>query len=839
MNKNSKMVCDDLARREKILAHPTLNGIDYIEVPMDDQEDKDKNKKIRVYFIKPYPPPKETIKIKVQGGVRIQNIRVMNIDEKTDSNNNRYLEVSVDTAGDFSIYTLIIVNPDEVNVDRVFSRYTFSFKAGCPSDFDCHKALICPTQPKKEPLIDYMAKDYGSFRQALIDLIPSTIPNWKEQHEADLGIALVELLAHVGDKLSYYQDAIGNEAYLETARQRESVRRHARLVDYKMHDGSNARTFLHIKVADGTGGTIPAGTEILSRIDVPLGPKMPPHGPVISGSVRTQALSVAHVVFENIKAVVLDSLLNEVRIHTWGNKLCCLPRGTTTLELVGDLPLAEDDFLLLEEVKGPNSSLPADANPEHRQVVRLVKVEKTEDLLQDDPDTGVPPRKLTRVTWHQKDALRFPLCISTKLADETPVEDVSVARGNLVLADHGQTINEWYPADPDTDPSVPGIRLGNIAYRFNLRKGPVTFSTLYKVEGCEIPETTNDEEKPSVTELVAVHPHQARPAAFLEIHEGGRPDNQSKWYVVCQLLDSKQFDRHFVVETKNNGRAMIRFGDGKFGMRPPQGSHLKVTYRVGNGASGNVGAETLVHILEPDPLPSDWPDAIGVRNPLPTWGGIDPETADQVKLLAPKAFHAKQFRAVTEEDYAQAAETHAEVDKAVATFRWTGSWHTVFITIDPCGHTELMPDLEARVRSHIIRYKLAGYDIEIDPPIYVPLEIEVNVCVARDHFRPQVKDAVLEALSSRVFSDGRKGFFHPDNFTFGQSVYLSQLYEVVEGVPGVDSAEVVIFKRFAKEANGELDQGFISTNRLEIARLDNDANFPENGVLRLNMMAGK
>ncbi len=62
----------------------------------------------------------------------------------------------------------------------------------------------------------------------------------------DLGITLVELLAYAGDYLSYYQDAVATEAYLGTARQRISVHRHARLVDYWMHDGCNARAWLTI-----------------------------------------------------------------------------------------------------------------------------------------------------------------------------------------------------------------------------------------------------------------------------------------------------------------------------------------------------------------------------------------------------------------------------------------------------------------------------------------------------------------------------------------------------------------------------------------------------------------
>ena len=94
------------------------------------------------------------------------------------------------------------------------------------------------------PAINYLAKDYASFRQLMLDRLALIMPDWRERHVPDLGITLVELLAYVGDYLSYYQDAVATEAYLDTARQRISVRRHARLVDYLMHEGCNARAFL-------------------------------------------------------------------------------------------------------------------------------------------------------------------------------------------------------------------------------------------------------------------------------------------------------------------------------------------------------------------------------------------------------------------------------------------------------------------------------------------------------------------------------------------------------------------------------------------------------------------
>ena len=67
------------------------------------------------------------------------------------------------------------------------------------------------------------------------------MPDWTERHVPDLGVALVEVLAYTGDYLSYYQDAVATEAYLQTARNRVSVRRHARLTGYRLHEGCHAR----------------------------------------------------------------------------------------------------------------------------------------------------------------------------------------------------------------------------------------------------------------------------------------------------------------------------------------------------------------------------------------------------------------------------------------------------------------------------------------------------------------------------------------------------------------------------------------------------------------------
>jgi hypothetical protein len=511
-----------------------------------------------------------------------------------------------------------------------------------------------------------------------------------------------------------------------------------------------------------------------------------------------------------------------MRIHPWGNDHCCLPRGATRVDLVGDVTahLRPGDFVLFEEVRGAETGFSADANPGHRQAVRLTTVDLVEDPIGDrstDPPSSLP---LTRVAWDHADALGFPLCITARLSvgpRSGEIEPaVSVARGNLALADHGRAIHDEEHPGPEA-PRFPSLRR---AHRMRLDEGPLSH---------RLPHAGTE----PVSRLLETDPHLAQARVEVAVESGAGVTTD--WTGLPHLLHSRPFESHFAVETENDGRALLRFGDGEHGMAPPEDATMRATYWVGVGAGGNVGADSLVHAIDGGALP----EISRLRNPLPAWGGIDPEPIEQIKRLAPEAFQAETIRAVTEEDYARAAEKHPEVAKAVATFRWTGSWHTVFVTVDRQAGLPVDAAFEARLRVFIERSRLAGYDLEIDSPIFVPLEIEIDVCVTSNHFRGHVEQALLEALSRHRLPDRTLGLFHPDNFTFGQPVLLSRLYAAIEAVEGVEGAEVKVFKRFQRLPAGELRRGFIFMGRLEIARLDNDPSQPENGLLHLNMWGGK
>ena len=262
----------------------------------------------------------------------------------------------------------------------------------------------------------------------------------------------------------------------------------------------------------------------------------------------------------------------------------------------------------------------------------------------------------------------------------------------------------------------------------------------------------------------------ARPAVSLRVTT---PVDDDPWHAVPDLLASSPDDRHFVAEVDDEGRAILRFGDGEYGPASRTSSRS-----VRSTGSGTEGSGTSGPRRSPTPRRCSPPaGSSGSATRSPLGAASTPRRSSEVRELAPQAFHAELFRAVTEADWAEAARRVPDVQGAVATYRWTGSWFTVFVSVDPRdraslvdlpnGRTRLEAGFEARVRGFLTRFRLAGYDIELRPPRFVPLDVELEVCAAPGHFRTDVADAVRRALSARVLSDGTRGFFHPDSSPSG------------------------------------------------------------------------
>lgn len=910
--------CCEQRRREAVRAHGTLNGIDFLEV-LDRGAPSAalRQRTLYVHFLKD-DPPLGAGNLRIEGGERIRNVATEWAALASDplppgedpalvaglTHPARVLLVRVSEPGDFSTYTLRLVagpGDDEPpqEFDPLLAAVSFSFKVECGSDFDCRVPAPCPPPaPDPSPIVDYLAKDYASFRRLMLDRMALLAPSWRERNAADVGVALVELLAYVGDQLSYTQDAVATEAYLKTARRRVSVRRHARLVDYLMHDGCNARAFVQIKVtADGV--PLARSTPLLTSVPG-LDTRIPP-----ASSELEQAIEHA-VVFETMEDARLYEAHNEMQFYTWGDRRCCLPRGATRATLATHLPrLKAGDVLIFAETVNPATGKKEDADRTRRVAVRLEHVVLTEDpaggrFLPEPNDDPVP---VTEIRWRAADALPFPVCLSAvtdREHGEQLVDGVGIALGNIVTADHGRSVvgedlgivpnarlyaiareattpcrrpepralpPRFRPALREapvtqTEPFAPALRfssaadaqlvadldagqftpslrdwladggIGFTAGSVAVRGGDGQWSLSDGALALRVHEEAGDlavlELGPAAASAARQDPHRTLPAIELASDLNGRP---GVWRPRRDLLASDAEASELVVEVRNDGRATLRFGDDVHGKRPDAGTRFTARYRVGNGTAGNVGAESIKHVVTADTRIDS------IRNPLAATGGHEPESIEETRRDAPQAFRVQE-RAVTPADYAAMAERHPDVQRAAATFRWTGSWHTVFVTVDRRGGAPVDAAFERELRAHLERYRMAGYDVEVDAPRFVSIDVTLEVCVQRDYFRADVKRALLEVVSSRLRPDGARGLFHADNFTFGQPVYMSALLGAAQQVAGVASAVVTRFERRGRFDQAAFDAGVLGIGPLEIARLDNDPNFPERGTFELVIAGG-
>ncbi|MFC9242763.1 putative baseplate assembly protein [Streptomyces sp. NPDC057136] len=446
------LVCRTEGRRGMVRA-ARLDGVDAVEAG-------DDGLTLTVTFLGKAPHGLCPENIRIDGGRRITGIEAVEVtvEREEDPELDDRLLVTVDRTGDTSRYQLSVVDTDPYGrpgtepfpgFDQRYFRAEFEFRPDCPTPFDCAEdsAGRGPGPRTEAPVIDYTARDYDSIRRLILDRLALTTPDWVERNPADLGVTLVELLAHMADRISYQQDAVATEAYLDTARRRVSVRRHVWLIDYPMHDGCNARALVTVEVTKRL--TLLPGTFRFAAVDVrKLGPRDRPEiGTVIEDRELAMLAERGSVeVFEPVVAgepAELRPAHNTIRLWTWGDEVCALPKGAVSATLrdewtdkkctVRALALAPGDLLLFEEVRGARSGTPGDADPAHRQAVRLTSVTPGVDTLCDQP--------VLEVTWAREDALAFPVCLSTRGGPGCePVADVSVARGNVVLVDHGRSL---------------------------------------------------------------------------------------------------------------------------------------------------------------------------------------------------------------------------------------------------------------------------------------------------------------------------------------------------------------------------------------------------------------
>ena len=482
------LIVDGGARRQEI-RHRHGNGLDTIEVDRGGQQ-------LILTFLEHAPANVHPANVRIEGPRGAAAVSAASVQRGTENDprlEDRLL-VTLTGPGGPGRYTLRLVERAAgglpgwaplQGLDPRFAQAGFAFDLDVPvpgpGGRPAAAAAAAPAQAS------YLARDYEGLRQLILDRLAQTMPGWTETHAADIGITLVEILAYAGDDLSYYQDAVATEAYLATARQRISVRRDARLVDYLLGEGCQARAWVCLTVTDAARlplrdlafaavpGLAAGAAPVLSGGDPgPAGPSglrvytpvrawhgaPPAAGASTAGPGPQVEVSPAH---------------NEIALWSWGEPDSRLRAGATTAVLADEwtddtnhgesgprsLSLQAGDVVVLEAIAGRDGI--GSPDPALRHPVRLTAVHRSADRLYDQP--------LLEVTWSEAEALPFELQVSAAAPDGSRVP-CAVLRGNAVLVGDGAAVSEELPAWPRrAEPSATHLGLSLPGLR---RRGPAS-----------------------------------------------------------------------------------------------------------------------------------------------------------------------------------------------------------------------------------------------------------------------------------------------------------------------------------------------------------------------------
>jgi hypothetical protein len=787
-------------RRRKLLEQTPadLNGIDYVVVS------NAQRTAIAVHFLTTAPVASTLAAAAVAGGHTGAAIPITSLNWGVDAFNRPLLTLNLATPGDSAFYTLSLTS---TALDPFFDQAQFSFFAGAPTTIDCKTQTILASAPATAiPPIDYLAKDFLSFREALSGFSTIHYPAWQERSEADFGVMFMEALCALADDLSYQQDRVAAEAYLATATERISVTRHARLVDYEPTPALAASVLLQFSALPGVN-VIPPGLAVSASN---------PDGSAINfetgaGLADAQNYAANPAQFlANAPQYFVSEKWNGMDAYWWDDSTRMLSAGATQMWVVGhDLGLTPGLTLLVD-------TTPTETGlPNIREVAQLKSLEEQTDALYG--------KQVTRLVFESALAQSHDLAATT-------------VKGNLIPATQGLRRTETFAitnGPPNTPLAI--TRTGpnqTLLHLYTLGAGPLTWlSASSAAFAAYTPEI-------QLTQLPAL-------AATSPLN----------WPWCLSLLDAAAFGPAFTIDATRYaqlpaefsgggghfdydgaGGDTLRFGDNDFGLTPHAGTVFTVTYRAGAGKIGNVAADSITTIDPTGPLAQL---AGAVTNPFPAQDGADAEPIDSVVRLAPYAYQATRFNAILPADYVAAAETLPWLERAGCVFRHTGSWLTAFTTVEPANASAPTDDQTRELMTVLDRYRLAGFQSYVLPPAYKSLDLRITASAKSDSFDADVAAAILAALGTSTAPNGGAGFFQHDNFAFGQPLERSALEAAMQNARGVAGISSVRFRRSGTAAPYVEMPDRVNVGVNEIIRVDNNPKQPDAGSIHVSVGGGK
>jgi len=595
----------------------------------------------------------------------------------------------------------------------------------------------------------YIDREYLDILSAVVSKVPLLTPEWTDLNMSDIGMTIVQQFSGIAEMLAYTQDQHANQLTIPTCTQRESMINLTESLAYDMAGYTAASVdFLFSRTpytttssATTLSSSITAQTTSEFNLTAAAEYETDDVVYLTNSSSQSEYAIVSYKVGSKItiKGVTRYSYssgdavlrIDSDRNVTIPDSLKCTTSGSSPINFETDI--GEISYIIY----GGNSY------PDQTVVLAYSSSLKTLTLA-------------NIYDYTVGDALYI---ISSVYANYSTLTITAISDRTVTVS---ESLPSWIQATDNIGRLVPGVQ------------GQSRNETLTASTGLP-----SQERELSYSPVI-------EPSVVVTINEGSGDDI---WTAVDSFFSSDSNDKNYTVEMQADDKILIIFGDGVNGKIPVLNSVITVSYVQGGGTGGNIGRETITKIASSVVDDGNNTVALTVNNPNASSGGADKESLNVARVRAP-ALYASVYRALSPTDFeslssgyndpsygtiSNAEVVESQVANAVSVYVWA---------MDSNGFaTTTSSGLKASLRDYLLYRVAEGYLVSIIDGYTTAVNITATVTVATGFVQTTVKNDVNNAINT---------LFQTENLTPGQDFYLSNLYEAIENVGGVDRVDITI-----------------------------------------------
>lgn len=594
----------------------------------------------------------------------------------------------------------------------------------------------------------YIERDYQDILSAIVQKIPNITPEWSDWNNSDIGITILNLLSGIAEMLAYTEDQHANQLTIPTCNQRESMINLTKSLAYTMSNVTAASVNLIFS-------RTPYTTTILST--------------TLANTVlaNTSTIIVPTTGFVENDVLYLDTgSVNEYVIVNSSVEF----GGSSTITIKGVTRYA---YSIGDSVG---------------------KISKNKNVIIPDNlkciTTGVYP------IYFETDAesINYTIYAGSTYPDQAIILDFNSTDNTITVSnafDYASEEELYLKSSIFTNDyslSISSISGRVITLSDTLPNWIATGDTIARM----VPATQGITKSESLAVSTGL-PTQYRDLTYtpvindsivVEVNEGSAYET---WIKVDSFLSSDSNDKHYTLQILADDKGRVTFGDGTNGKIPLLNSNIRATYTQGGGTEGNTGKNTINKVSGSVSDVGGSTVSLTVNNQESSSGGADKESLNLARVRAP-SLYASTYRALSTSDFealakgyrssiygtiANAKVIEALVDNSVSVYVWAS---------DTDGFaTSASSGLKLALKDYLLERAAVGYLVSVVDGYTTSIDITATVYVTDSSVQSEVRANVLIAINN---------LFQIEDLTPSDDFYLSNLYEAIENVSGVDRVDI-------------------------------------------------